>query len=375
MAEPQPFSMYSTPSTAAPCGKTLLLLGEAPGEEEARAGKPFVGPSGKLTDQLLEMAGLSRSHFHVTNVFATRPPSNDLKAWTLTKTDLKRAGHSEAGRLPKHGNRYLLPEKEPELQRLGAELQAIKPDLIIALGGTALWALLGDSRITQHRGTFFHPRLIGAGEPQAEALARCTALATFHPAMVLRAWENRPIVWADLLKAKRWLQGTLQPPVKRRLWINPTEAEIAHVYRTFTGLPTKLLGIDIETQPRLGQITTFAIGSSSECLCIPVWNPQSLPHLSNCYADAPTEASAWAWIRKFCELPNPKVMQNGLYDMSYLLDVMDIRPRNVLHDTAILQHALQPELPKDLGTLGSLFLNEHSWKSMRVSTKEVKADE
>jgi hypothetical protein len=70
-------------------------------------------------------------------------------------------------------------------------------------------------------------------------------------------------------------------------------------------------------------------------------------------------------------------MQNGLYDSQYLLDApIDIRLRNWHDDTAILHHALQPELPKALGTLASLYLNEPSWKQMRTSKKdEAKADE
>lgn len=366
---PKPFSMYSAASASTSPARTLLLLGEAPGEEEERQGKPFVGPSGKLLDDLLLMAGLTRSQFHATNVFASRPPANDLKAWTLTKTELKRAGHPELGRLPRLQNRYLHPERECELSRLRDELRQLKPDLIIALGGTALWALAGDSRITQHRGSFFQTGNDCGLDTQA------TALATFHPAAVLREWSMRPIVWADLLKARRWLEGTLAAPLKRRIWINPTAAEIANVHSSFTRVPSRLLGIDIETAPRAGQLTTFAIGTSEECICLPVWDSQTLPNLSHCHGDASSEALTWQWIKRFCALPNPKVLQNGLYDLQWLLDVMDIRPVNVLHDTAILQHALQPELPKDLGTLGSLYLNEPSWKHMRFSKEEVKADE
>lgn len=342
----------------------MLLLGEAPGEEEVRQRKPFVGPSGKFLDDILKISGLQRSDFHCTNVFSERPPNNDLKAWTLTKTELRKLGFSESGRLPPHSKRFLHPEREPELQRLQEELQRIKPEIIIALGGTALWALAGDSRITMHRGSFFQSK-DGA-----------TALATFHPAAVLREWSMRPLIWADLTKVRRLLEGTLPPPVSRRLWINPTEQEIAHVYARFEGLPNDLLGVDIETSPSCGQITTFAIGTSAECICIPLWNKSTLPGLCNSYATLAGEVAAWQWIRRFCALPNPKVAQNGMYDWQWLLDVMDIRPVNILHDTAILQHSLQPELPKDLGTLGSIYLNEPAWKFMRESNKDDnKADE
>lgn len=387
MAEFQPFSMYSPPS--APCAHRLLLLGEAPGEEEERQGRPFVGPSGKLLDELLALAGLRREHFHLLNVFSERPPGNDLKLWTLTKTELKKQGFEELGRLPQLNKRYLHPQHEPHLQRLKTELAALQPELILCLGGTALWALSSDSRITQSRGSFFSYTQKWAPTSGTEWRIRtdwgklpsprdfsCKALATFHPAAVIREWSLRPIVWADLRKVRQWLDGSLPAPIKRKLWINPTFEEIAHVYSTFSRVPTDLLGVDIETAPRAGQITTFAIGTAEECICIPLWDKNTLPGLCHRYARASEEALAWQWVRRFCALPNPKVLQNGLYDMQWLLDVMDIRLENVLHDTSILQHALQPELPKDLGTLGSLYLNEPAWKFMRQGkAEEAKADE
>lgn len=377
----KPFSMYSPPTK--PGARTLLILGEAPGEEEEAQGKPFVGARGKLLDEVLQMAGLDRAEFHVLNVFSQRPPNNELKAWTITKTDLKKAGYSEQGRLPQLNKRYLHPEYEPHLERLRSELWDVRPAMIIALGGTALWALTGDGRISQHRGTFFNytqTRDVTASPEHdieaGQAGWQCTCIASFHPAMVLRAWENRPILWADLLKAKRWLNGTLTSPLRRKVWINPTEEELRHVYQNLQSDGGKLLGVDIETAPGCDQITTFAIGSAEEGICIPLWDRYTLPGMCNVYEGASGEASAWRWIRTFCELPNPKVMQNGLYDMQYLLDAADIRPVNVLHDTAIMQHAMQPELPKDLGTLASLYLNEPSWKFMRESAKDAnKADE
>lgn len=353
--------MYQPPTEESP--HTLLLLGEAPGEEEVKQGKPFVGPSGKLVDELLQISGFRREQFHVTNVFTERPPGNDIKEWTVTKTELKKLGYSETGRLPQLQKRYLHPDREPELLRLGDELRSLKPTFIIALGGTALWALTGDGRITQGRGVLFDA--FGA-----------KAIATYHPAAILRAWDLRPLAWADIRKARRYLSGTLEAPLRREIYINPTEEELEHVYGQFAKNPTDLLGVDIETAPADGQITTVAFATPTLGICIPLWDRYTLPALCQAHATVAGETAAWKWIRRYCDLPNPKVMQNGLYDLQYLLDVMDLRPKNVLHDTAIMQNALQPELPKALGTLASLYLNEPLWKNMRESAKDdAKADE
>jgi uracil-DNA glycosylase len=358
---PEPFSMYSAPTEDSP--HTVLLIGEAPGEEEEKQHKPFVGSSGKLLDELLAISGFKREQCHITNVFTERPPGNDIKQWTLTKTELRRLGFVESGRLPKLQKRFLHPGREPELQRLRNEVCQIKPDLTIALGGTALWALTGDGRITQGRGVLW----------DADHGGR--AIATYHPAAILRQWDLRPVAWADLRKARRDLLGALEPPLDRKLYINPTEQELQYVHEQFAAKPTDLLGVDIETAPGCDQITTVAFATPSLAICIPLWDRYTLPALCNVHADISGETAAWRWIRRFCELPNPKVMQNGLYDMQYLIDVMDLRPKQVCHDTAILQNALQPELPKALGTLASLYLNEPLWKNMRESAKDEKADE
>ena len=358
----EPFSMYSAPTEDSP--QTILIIGEAPGEEEEKQGKPFVGPSGKLLDELLAISGFKREECHITNVFTQRPPGNDIKQWTLTKTDLKKLGYSEVGRVPQLQKRFLHPEHEPELQRLQHELREVAPQLTIALGGTALWALTGDGRITQGRGVLW------------DASHGGRAIATYHPAAILRQWDLRPVAWADLRKARRWLLGALEPPLDRQLYINPTEEELRLCYERFAAQPSDLLGVDIETAPGCDQITTVAFATPTLGVCIPLWDRYTLPTLCNVHAELSGEVAAWRWIRAFCQLPNPKVMQNGLYDMQYLLDVMDLRPVAVQHDTAILQNALQPELPKALGTLASLYLNEPLWKNMRESAKdENKADE
>jgi uracil-DNA glycosylase len=354
--------MYSAPTEE--CPHTLLIIGEAPGEEEQKQGKPFVGASGQLLDELLKISGFRRSCFHITHVFSERPPGNDLKQWTLTKTELKKQGFSETGRLPQLQKRYLHPEHEPELLRLREELFAIRPDLTLAFGGTALWALTGDGRITQSRGVLFDTDFGGR------------ALATYHPAAILRQWDLRPLAWADLRKAKRSLDGVLEQPLHRRIYINPTEEELKYCYEQFASDETQLLGVDIETAPGCDQITTVAFGTPTLGVTIPVWDRYTLPTLCHSYGSASEEAARWGWIRAFGQLANPKVLQNGLYDMQYLLDTMDIRLKNVVDDTAILQHTLQPELPKALGTLASLYLNEPLWKNMRESAKDDnKADE
>lgn len=338
----------------------MAILGEAPGEEEERAGVPFIGASGRLLrNHLLPDAGLDDRWFHILNTFSKRPPYNNLKVYTATKTELKKEG------LPILGTplqkRYLRPEYWYMIEETRDVLSSIKPDLIIGLGATALWLLSGESAITSYRGTFFNS-------------THGRAICTFHPAAILRQWGNYPVAWADLSKVTLMLRNELPDPLERTFYINPDFREIREVYDIFSNFPTDTLGVDIETAPSTGQITTISFSTPTLGICIPLWNRYAKSEPS--YWSHIDELLAWRWIDRFANLPNPKVLQNGIYDSQYLLDApIPIRLRNYCDDTNILHHALQPELPKDLGTLASLYLNEPAWKQMRISAKDAKKDE
>lgn len=180
----------------------------------------------------------------------------------------------------------------------------------------------------------------------------------------------------DLIKVRMWLEGTLPAPLRRTLVVNPSFAEIEQAYEHFLDRPQEPIGVDIETAPSIAQITTISYSFPDYGLCIPIWDKDAAPGKENFWQTAAEEVQAWRWIDRFAKLPNPKVLQNGMYDMQYLLDApIDIRLAGTIEDTAIMQHAFQPELRKDLGSLASFYLNEPCWKQMRQSAKDAKADE
>lgn len=350
-----------------PDDRNMVILGEAPGADEERLGTPFVGSAGRQLSESLASAGLNRAHFHILNTFLKRPPNNDLKEWTLNKTQWRKEFGNAATPTdpPPLKKRFLRPEHVWQIEELRARLRALKPDLIIAMGATALWALSGEDAITSFRGNFFN-------SPYG------LAIATLHPASVLYQYSNLPLLWADLVKVRMWLDGTLPQPLRRKLWVNPTFGEIAAVYARWRARPDELLGVDIETCPSLGQITTVSFATETEAICIPFWDRSCFePARQNYWGTTALEVAAWRWVERFAKLPNPKVMQNGMYDSQYFLDApIPIRLKNWRDDTALAQHSYQPELPKALGVLASLYLNEPSWKQMRAAAKdENKADD
>jgi uracil-DNA glycosylase len=132
-----------------------VMVGEQPGDEEDLAGRPFVGPAGRLLDELMAAAGLPRDQVYVTNA---------VKHFKWTPRG-KRRIHQKPGSA----------EVEACRPWLEAELAAIAPEVLIVLGATAAQSLLGRSfRVTKSRGALF-----------ASPWARHT-LATVHPSSLLR---------------------------------------------------------------------------------------------------------------------------------------------------------------------------------------------
>ena len=88
------------------------------------------------------------------------------------------------------------------------------------------------------------------------------------------------------------------------------------------------------------------------------------------------EDKAWAWVKDLLEDTNlVKVAQNQTYDVSWLAYKQNIKVSGLIHDTMHAQHALQPEMEKGLGFLGSIYTNESAWKTLAKFSKSTKADE
>lgn len=340
MSEPQ-----RTRATG-PLDAKIVLVGEAPGEQEEITGMPFQGSSGQELTRMLTEAGIDRKTCFLTNVFTTRPPDNKLDFYCG-----KRAEVGSNYSLPPLGSgNYVLPSYLPELDRLAAEINAVNPNLVVALGGTASWALLRAPKITPIRGTV---------TPGVLTLHK--VLPTFHPSAVLRNWAQRPIVLADLLKAEREAKFPQVRRPERTVYFDPDLHDLEEIIAACTDPHIQVLGTDIETKSRTITCIGFA-PSLSVSYVIPFFDPRNT---SGSYWRTPIEErTAWRAVNTILSSPVPKVFQNGLYDIQYLLR-MGLRLANCSEDTMILHHAMYPELQKSLGFLGSIYTNEASWKIMR----------
>jgi DNA polymerase len=144
----------------------MVLVGEAPGAEEDRLGRPFVGPSGRLLDLMLASIGLDRSQVLITNTVFWRPPGNRSPTSSEIATCL------------------------PFVERL---IEIVAPRLIVTLGGPAAMAVLGvQDSVGRLRGRWF-------SYLTAAMIRPIPATALFHPAYLLRSPAQKRLAWRDLL--------------------------------------------------------------------------------------------------------------------------------------------------------------------------------
>jgi uracil-DNA glycosylase family 4 len=157
----------------------LMIVGEGPGEEEDKTGRPFVGKAGQLLDKILEAAGIPRESVYISNIVKCRPPNN---------------------RVP-------LPDefKTCTTLWLNKQLELIRPQIIVPLGATACEYFLGEKvSITKIRGQWLDWQGI-------------KLFPMFHPAYLLRNPARTPgspkhLTWLDIQEVKRALDSLGEKP-------------------------------------------------------------------------------------------------------------------------------------------------------------------
>ncbi|MDY4634808.1 MAG: uracil-DNA glycosylase [Candidatus Limivicinus sp.] len=146
----------------------VMLIGEGPGEQEDLQGVPFVGPAGKLLDDMLEMIDLDRQKVYIANIVKCRPPRN---------------------RDP------LNVEQEACRPWLDRQIALVNPKIIVCLGRIAAMALIReDFRITREHGQWF--------ERDGRRL-----MATYHPSALLRDVDKRPEAFMDLRALRKEIKA------------------------------------------------------------------------------------------------------------------------------------------------------------------------
>jgi len=165
-------TVFADGNPAAP----IMVIGEGPGADEDRIGRPFVGRAGQLLDRMLAAIQLDRQSVHITNVVYWRPPGNR----TPSTAEI-------AACLP-----FVL-----------RHIALVHPKILVLAGGTAAGALLpGGQGITRLRGRWFDLAIPGLSAPMP-------TLPMFHPSFLLRSPERKREAWRDLLALRARLDELL----------------------------------------------------------------------------------------------------------------------------------------------------------------------
>lgn len=309
----------------------ILILGEAPGQDENLSGHPFVGKAGQLLDTLLDGAGVNRSECWVTNVYHHQPPDNDVSRW------------DEMG----------LGSKEKQFQITSKEIECVDPNVILSLGGTAMEFATGHKGITKWRGSVL---------PALDEIHK--VVPTFHPAHILHQrggetyeyWQKY-VIQLDMEKAKKQSLFKDYKRPHRVIQIAKSSLDVYNYFRQYSTMP--YMSLDIE----VFRSNPFCLGiamSKQHAISVPLiqrWNDIevcSIPH-----GDL---ANIWKMVAQY--LANPrykKIGQNFKFDQERL-EAMGFFVENFYADTMLLAHTIQPEFPKSLAFLCSIYTDEPYYK-------------
>src|SRR5260221_1700859 len=314
-------------------GAKLAIIGESPSYDEVATGKPFTGPSGKELDRLLRDAGISRGDCWITNVckyYVTAAPF-DKKI-------------SFARRLQEDGI-----DINEQINDLRKELQQINPNCILLLGGTALWALTGKTKIQDYRGSI----MLGMG-------FKC--IPTYHPAHLLhqakgeiKSYWNRQVMIFDFRRAKEQSKFKEVILPSRNLHVAKNSAELYDFQRRTEN--ETFPSIDIEAHPN-GSCIPICVGISfkpNEGITVPLWNVDSI-------SDIPDSDLASMWRILANVLSHDVVGQNFGYDRDKIKRLGFVI--GGLHsDTMLKAFVINPELPKNLAFNTSIYTEEPFYKN------------
>jgi len=317
-----------------------IIVGEAPGDIEVQVGKPSVGPAGKLLRQLLLNAGIKWEDCYLLNTIRKRPRP-DIGAY------VKLAG----------GRPFESEEFKQAVENLKFTIQAATGRIIIPVGNVAMWALLRERDIMKRRGSLlnspdFPNRLI---------------IPTLHPSAALRTYLFRYQILHDLNRAREEHERP-RPVPSKELLIGPTFDE-AMAYLELCE-KQEMVAFDIETT-RTGtvggfeswEVSCLSFGvrakdaSKSTAVCIPFMDGDR-----NDLFTLPQEALIWKKITGILENPKIKVLgQNLMFDAAFLLRKYGIVIRSI-EDTMLAQNIVNPDFPKGLDFLCSIYTREPYYK-------------
>lgn len=335
MQDPQPPAEFSIitkrtvvpnqqPLDPTPCDYKIAIVGEAPGEDEEAYGRPFIGKSGALLDNILRSVDIDRNKCFVGNVCQVRPPANRIEAFAWNSEPIQSG-----------------------IAQLTADLAIFNPNICLLLGNTPLRAARGPSKITSWRGSLFYGNEIGPF-----TLRKC--IASLHPAFILREFSSFPLLKFDCKRARDEGESNTLILPSRELITDLSATLLCHLMDTW---PTGLrCSVDIEGGIKENVYKGWACVS----ICASPTRSYTIPWGRLSESDHCRVLHSFANLMARRDVP--KVLQNGLYDNFVLVWGYAILIRNVSEETLIKSWEIYAELPRALEVQASIWTREPHWK-------------
>jgi hypothetical protein len=199
-----------------------------------------------------------------------------------------------------------------------------------------------------------------ATEEQGRILRSLKIFPTIPPERVLQQYKLLGVLIADLMKVRHEAAFPEIRALQVAVWLEPTLGDLDDFFLQHVR-GSDLITIDIETA--VGQIVCVQVGTSPTTALVLPFVDYRKPSRSY-WGTEHDELTAWQWLAQVLDTPQPKLLQNGAaYDIFWLLDRAGLSVRNYRHDLRLVHHILQPELPKSLAFMGSMYTNMPKWKA------------
>lgn len=314
-----------------PSNAELMIVAEAPGGHEDEEKRPLIGPTGRLVEEILSEIGISRRSVYLTNVVKIRPPSNDI-------TRLNEYGKSIA-------------DFEPHLWN---EINAIKPNCILALGNVALKTLTGKDKITNWRGSILQSK---QGFPKV--------VPTIHPANLIEhrgeathKWRDKAFITLDFERAVKQSKFKDFDLPRRQLWVCRSSYQLYEFIKRYEHKDK--LSVDIETFRAIPICIGLAF-SKDEAISIPLLDIQDATNMEGIGLN--DAAHIWKAVAELLyDERIKKIGQNYKFD-ERVLATYEFPTRWLYSDTMLKFHCLYPEFSKSLEFQTSILTEEPFYKN------------
>lgn len=308
-----------------PMNPPIALVGEQPGKTEVMKRECFVGPAGRELNDIMRTAQIPRSSCYITNVI------KDLNLPLAAYIQFGKNGASPSQMF----NEYRLFLRD--------ELQYVRPNVCVAVGGVALYALTDRIGITKWRGSILESNLVPG----------LKVIPTIHPATIIppkNVYLNRHLIMFDLIKAREESGSPKIDLIERKVIIRPNYYQCLEFLDKVIeiGHRGQIVDFDIEVVREELSCFSFAI-SATESICIPFTDG------FNDYFPVDQEEKI---MRLLCDiLEDPAIAirgQNIAFDISFMFYKYGIRTQGDIHDTMVAQKITMPDYPAGLDFIDSV---------------------